>query len=329
METALFILTITLILGAEFINGWTDAPNAIATVISTRALTPRKAILMAAGLNVVGAFSGTAVATTIGREIVEPEALNLATLSGAMLAVILWGLLAWKLGLPTSKSHALIAGLSGAALAEAGPSVLIWEGWSKVLIGLLIFTFIGALLGWAIASVIERKMADASPAKARRHFARLQIFSAGFMAFSHGSNDGRKFMGMFSLALLLGGILPSSSVPFWVIVICALTMGIGTSIGGMRIIRTMGFKIVHLETYQGFSAESAAASTIVLASFLGIPVSTTHTIGMSIVGVGYAHRPNALRLRIMGHILTAWVLTFPVCGLLAFSIVYLTNWFIH
>lgn len=323
----LFFFTIALILGAEFINGWTDAPNAIATVISTRALTPRTAIVMASVLNIVGAFSGTAVATTIGRDIVQPEALTLLTLSGAMLAVVSWGLLAWKLGLPTSKSHALIAGLTGAALAEAGPSVLVWEGWSKVLMGLLIFTFIGALLGWAIASVIEHKMANASPALARRRFARLQIFSAAFMAFSHGSNDGQKFMGIFSLALLLGGVLPSFSVPFWVIFICAVTMGLGTSIGGMRIIRTMGYKIVHLETYQGFSAETSAASTIVLASLLGIPVSTTHTIGMAIVGVGYAHRPKSLRLRIITHIITAWVLTFPVCGLFAYGVVTVMNWF--
>ncbi len=321
----LFIFTIVLILGAEFINGWTDAPNAIATVISTRALSPRTAILMASTLNIVGAFSGTAVATTIGREIVEPEALNLLTLSGAMMAVISWGLFAWKMGLPTSKSHALIAGLTGAALAQAGPSVLIWEGWSKVLMGLLIFTFVGALLGWGIATMIERAMANASPALARRYFARLQIFSAAFMSFSHGSNDGQKFMGIFSLALLLGGVLPSFSVPFWVIVTCALTMGLGTSIGGMRIIRTMGFKIVHLETYQGFSAETSAASTIVLASWLGIPVSTTHTIGMAIVGVGYAHRPNSLRLRIISHILMAWVLTFPICGLLAYGLVSVMN----
>ena len=187
METLLLGITITLILAAEFINGWTDAPNAIATVISTRALTPRVAILMASVLNVAGAFSGTAVATTIGRDIVEPDALTLASLSAAMIAVILWGLLAWRLGMPTSKSHALIAGLTGAALATTGPSALIWSGWSKVLVGLLIFTLIGALLGWGIARLIERFMADSSPSQSRRHFARLQIFSAAFMAFSHGS----------------------------------------------------------------------------------------------------------------------------------------------
>ncbi len=254
METLLLGITITLILAAEFINGWTDAPNAIATVISTRALTPRVAILDGLGAQCRRGFLRHGGCYNDRTRYRRTRRINPCVPQCCDDRSDFWRLLAWRLGMPTSKSHALIAGLTGAALATTGPSALIWSGWSKYLVGLLIFTLIGALLGWGIARLIERFMADSSPSQSRRHFARLQIFSAAFMAFSHGSNDGQKFMGIFSLALLLGGIMPSFSVPFWVILACALTMGLGTSIGGMRIIRTMGYKIVHLETYQGFSA---------------------------------------------------------------------------
>lgn len=319
MEPLLAIIIILILIG-EIINGWTDAPNAVATVISTRAMTPRVAIFSATVFNIAGAFSGTAVATTIGTGIVRPEAVNLVTMGAAMLALIIWGLAAWSFGLPVSKSHALISGLSGAAVAAAGPSVLIWEGWEKVLIGLVFSTLLGAFSGWLIAKAIQIFFPDTRPSQSRDYFRKLQIISAASVAFSHGSNDGQKFMGAFSLALLLGGVISTFHVPYWVVIICALTMGIGTSIGGMRIVKTLGVKLLHLETYQGFSAETAAASTILVASHFGIPLSTTHTIGTAIAGVGVAKHRKLLRWGVFTHIVYAWLLTFPICFLLAYVI---------
>ncbi|MDO8600657.1 MAG: inorganic phosphate transporter [bacterium] len=315
-------LVLLLILAAEFVNGWTDAPNAIATVVSTRTLSPRTAIALATVLNIAGAFAGTAVAATIGKGIIRPEAINLATVGAAMIAIIFWSICAWHFGIPTSESHALIAGLSGAGLAVAGPSVLLWNGWSKVLWGLLFSTFLGSAAGWLIAKTVQIFFAEKNPSKSRRMFGWLQICSSSLMAFSHGSNDGQKFIGAFSLALLLGGATSSFSVPWWVIFLCAIVMGLGTSVGGMRIIKTMGFKMVPLVTYQGFSAEAGAAGTILLASHLGIPLSTTHTINTSIIGVGVARRKSAVRWRVVSHIVYAWLLTFPVCGLIAFLVAY-------
>lgn len=311
------LLVLLLVLAAEFVNGWTDAPNAIATVISTRVLSPFQALIMATALNIVGTMSGTAVAATIGKGIVRPEAINLSTVAAAMVGIIFWSTLAWYYGLPTSESHALVAGLTGAGLAAAGPSALLWEGWSKVLIGILFSTFLGFLGGLLIMGVLYRLLADSLPGTVRRSFGRLQIFSAAFMAFSHGSNDGQKFIGTFSLALLLGGLLPEFRIPLWVILLCALTMGVGTAIGGWRIVRTMGLRITKLEPVQGFAAETGAALTIELASRLGIPLSTTHTINTAIMGVGATRRFSAVRWGVTVEIVAAWILTFPVCGLIA------------
>lgn len=319
MHEGLFLLCVlALVLMAELVNGWTDAPNAIATVVSTRTLPVRTAIILATCLNIVGAFTGTAVAATIGEGIVKTEALDLLTLSAALVSIISWGVFAWRFGLPTSKSHALIAGLTGAGLAVGGPSALIWSGWLKVLLGLFFSVFLGAAGGWFVAKVIQFFFKDSSPGLCRKNFARLQILSASCMALSHGSNDGQKFIGVFSLALLLGGVSESFHVPFWVIVICAVVMGIGTSIGGLRIIKTMGYKMLKLETYQGFSAEMSAASTIIFASSLGVPLSTTHTIGTAIMGVGMARRAKSVRWQTVLRIIYAWLLTFPICGAVSF-----------
>ena len=323
MEQLLLVFVLFLILAAEFVNGWTDAPNAIATVVSTRTLTPRQAVILATLLNTAGAFAGTAVASTIGKGIIKTSALNLTTVAAAMTAIIFWSVIAWRYGIPTSESHALIAGLSGAGLAAGGPSALLWDGWSKVLVGLLFSTFLGTAGGWIIAKTIQKIFCRFTPGFCRKSFGKAQIISSAFMAFSHGSNDGQKFIGAFTLALLLGGTIDKFSVPFWVIILCATTMGIGTSIGGMRIIKTMGLKMVKLETYQGFSAETSSASTIILASFLGIPLSTTHTINTSIIGVGVAKRRSAVRWKVVLRIVYAWLLTFPICGAMAFLTTYL------
>jgi len=316
MESA-FVFVLLLVLAAEFVNGWTDAPNSIATVVSTRVLSPFQALGMASVLNVLGAMSGTAVAATIGKGMVKPEAINIATVAAAMIAIVLWSTVAWYYGLPTSESHALIAGLSGAGLATAGPSVLLWDGWQKVLLGLLFSTFLGFLGGLAITVAIYWTFRRWRPGPVRGLFGRLQILSAAFMAFSHGSNDGQKFIGAFTLTLVLGGALPTFDVPLWVIFLCAGTMGIGTAIGGWRIVKTMGLGLTKLDPVHGFAAETAAATTIELATRLGVPLSTTHTINTSIMGVGSTRRLSAVRWGVGAEIVTAWILTFPVCGLIA------------
>jgi PiT family inorganic phosphate transporter len=314
------LIVLGLVLAAEFVNGWTDAPNAIATVVSTRVLSPTRALLLATLLNIVGTMSGTAVAATIGTGIVRPEVINVYTVGAAMVGIVFWSTLAWYYGLPTSESHALIAGLTGAGLATAGPQALLWAGWKKVLIGLGFSTFLGFFGGLVLMTVIYRLWARASPATVRRLFGKLQMLSAGFMAFSHGSNDGQKFIGAFTLVLLLGGLIPTFHVELWVILLCAVTMGLGTSIGGWRIVRTMGLRLTKLEPVHGFAAETGAAGTIVLASSLGIPLSTTHTITTSIMGVGATRRFSAVRWGVSRDIVTAWVLTFPVCGAIAWAV---------
>jgi inorganic phosphate transporter, PiT family len=310
------LLVLGLILAAEFVNGWTDAPNAIATVVSTRVLSPYQALIMATVLNAVGAMSGTAVAATIGKDIVKPDTINMMTVGAAMVGIIFWSTLAWYYGMPTSESHALIAGLTGAALATAGPESLVATGWNKVLIGLLFSTFLGFFGGLLLMALLYRILAHRRPGTVRKVFGRLQILSAAFMAFSHGSNDGQKFIGVFTLSLLLGGIIPEFKVPIWVIILCAATMGVGTAVGGWRIVKTMGLKLTKLEPVHGFAAETAAALTIELATRLGIPLSTTHTINTSIIGVGATRRLSAVRWGVTLEIVSAWILTFPICGII-------------
>ena len=313
-HSLLLFFVLGLILVAEFVNGWTDSPNAIATVVSTRVLSPYQALIMATILNALGAMSGTAVAATIGKDIVSADVINLTTVGAAMVGIIFWSTLAWYYGLPTSESHALIAGLTGAGLATAGPSSLVWAGWSKVLIGLLFSSFLGFFGGLFIMTMLYRALANSRPGSVRKTFGRLQIISAGFMAFSHGSNDGQKFIGVFTLALLLGGIVPSFRVPIWVIILCAVTMGVGTAVGGWRIVKTMGLRLTKLQPVHGFAAETAAALTIELATRLGIPLSTTHTINTAIIGVGATRRFSAVRWGVTFDIVAAWILTFPICG---------------
>jgi PiT family inorganic phosphate transporter len=310
----LLILVLGLILAAEFVNGWTDSPNAIATVVSTRVLSPYQAVIMATVLNAIGAMSGTAVAATIGKDIVRPDVINLITVGAAMVGIIFWSTIAWYFGMPTSESHALIAGLTGAGLATAGPESLVAAGWNKVLIGLLFSTFLGFFGGLFLMNALYRGLAHTRPGTVRRTFGHLQILSAAFMAFSHGSNDGQKFIGVFTLSLLLGGIIPEFQVPLWVILVCAVTMGVGTAIGGWRIVKTMGLRLTKLEPVHGFAAETGAAMTIELATRLGIPLSTTHTINTAIIGVGATRRLSAVRWGVTLEIVTAWILTFPICA---------------
>ena len=308
------LAVLLLILGAEFVNGWTDAPNAIATVVGTRSLSPRAAMAMAAVFNLIGVMSGTAVATTIGTGIIDPRAVSLTTVGGAMVGIIIWSSVAARWGIPTSESHALVAGLAGGGMASAGPSVLVWAGWKKVLLGLALSSFLGFGAGLCIMIAVYWLFRRAAPGKVRGLLRWLQISSSAFMAFSHGSNDGQKFIGAFALALLLGGELPQFHVPIWVVLICALVMALGTSIGGWKIIKTLGRKVTTLKTHQGFAAELAAAGTITMASAFGIPLSTTHTISTSIMGVGAVRRIRAVHWGVTRELAVAWLLTFPICA---------------
>jgi PiT family inorganic phosphate transporter len=317
-------IVLLIVLAAEFTNGLTDAPNAIATVVSTRVLSPLHAVVMAALLNVAGVLvTGTAVAATIGKDIVKPEVIGLHTVGAAVLTVVIWSTVTWRFGLPTSETHELVAGLAGAGLATAGPSVLLWEGWEKVLIGLGLSTLLGFFAGFTLMLAIYWLFRNAKRTFVNPLFSRLQILSAAFMAFSHGSNDGQKFMGTFSLALFLGGMLPQFQVPLWVVLVCGLVMGMGTLFGGWRIIKTMGFGVTRLEPVNGFAAESSASLAILWASFLGIPLSTTHTINTAIMGVGATRRLSAVRWGVTIEIVLTWLLTFPVCGVLGFLLAWL------
>jgi PiT family inorganic phosphate transporter len=314
-----------LILAAEFVNGWTDAPNAIATVVSTRVLRPHHAVWMAAILNAAGAFAGTAVAVTIGKGILRTDAIDIHTVAGAMVAIVIWSTVAWYYALPTSESHGLIAGLAGAGLATAGPSVLLWDAWSKVVIGLFFSTVLGFLGAISLMTLILHVCQRWHPSQVRRIFGKLQVLSAALMAFGHGSNDGQKFIGVFALALVLGRVLPDFAVPGWVIVVCAVTMRVGTAAGGWRIISTMG-RLTNLEAVHGFVAETAAGLTIQGAAIIGIPLSTTHTISSAIMGVGAVRRLSAVRWALARTVVVGWILTFPICGLIAYVTTLLLRW---
>ena len=314
------LLVCGLVLGAEFVNGWTDAPNAIATLIATRVMTPGQAIAMAVVMNVLGTLSGTAVAETIGKGIVDASAINLLTISAALIGIIVWGAVAAQFGIPTSESHALVAGLSGAALATAGPDALRWSGWSKVLIGVVSALVCGALLSWLLARAVIALAGRRHPRWAKRFFDRAQILTGMGMAFAHGMNDGQKFIGVFTLGLMMGGVLPAFEIPRWVVFVCALTMGIGTSVGGQAIIATLGEKIAKIEGWQGFSALAGAATTIVSLSAFGIPLSTTHTIVAAVTGAGAARSPAVVRWVYPRRIAYASAITFPLCGAIAYVV---------
>jgi PiT family inorganic phosphate transporter len=320
------VIALCAVLAAEFVNGWTDAPNAIATVVSTGVMTPKTAIAMAVIMNVIGATAGTAVAATVGKGIVESTALTVPAITGAMIAIIFWGSLAAKIGMPVSKSHALLAGLAGAGFAGGGLDALQWNGWQKVGIGMVSSICLGLLGAWLLARLIIRSCSNLPAARARKAFDRLQMVSAAFMAFTHGLNDGQKFIGVFTLTLLAGGVIEEFHIYEWVIIVCALTMGLGTAFGGWRIIETVGSKMTRIVSWQGFAAETSASLTILGASAYGIPLSTTHTITSSIVGASAGKRTSDVRWGVLRRIVTAWVLTFPSCAIIAFLAATIANY---
>jgi inorganic phosphate transporter, PiT family len=314
------VVTFIAILGFEAVNGWTDAPNAVATVVSTRVLPPIPAVAMAALFNLLGALSGTAVAATIGKGIVDINQINLETIVAACAAVIVWSTFAWYFGLPTSKTHEILAGLAGAAVATTGGfGVLEYSGWEKVFTGLGAAVVFGALGGVILMFLLTWLLRRASPAFVQRTFGFLQLGSAAFMAWSHGTADGQKAMGVMAMALAIH-YHRAFEVPIWVIFLAATTMGLSTGLGGYRIIKTLGMRLTHLQPVHGFAAETAAAMTITVSARFGIPLSTTHTIGSAIMGVGATRRFSAVRWGIAQEILAAWIITFPVCFALGYVI---------
>jgi PiT family inorganic phosphate transporter len=325
VNTALLILVLVVVtaLVFDYINGFHDAANAVATVVSTGVLPLRTAILLAALLNFAGALTGTAVAATIGKGLVEPGAVTQVVVLSALLGAILWNLVTWYFGIPSSSSHALVGGLVGSALAHAGGRSIRSDGLIKVVESLVVSPLVGFGIGFVLMVVILWVCRGMSPSRVSRTFRRLQVASAGFMALSHGSNDAQKTMGIIamSLALYSGGSDAAAHfhVPPWVMVACAAAMGAGTMAGGVRIIKTMGTKIIDLKPVHGFAAETSAAVTILAASHLGMPVSTTHVISGAIMGVGASERVSAVRWGVTARIAWAWVLTIPVSAAVAWG----------
>ncbi len=316
----LLLCVIALALVFDFINGFHDTANAIATSVSTRVLTPKVAVFMAAILNMVGALSGTAVAKTVGVGLVQAVSITQVTIISALIAAIVWDLITWYLGLPTSSSHAILSGVVGAAIATSGFSVIITKGVYKVLIGLFLSPLIGFILSIFLMYFLMWFFKKSTPTLVSNLFGRLQILSAAYMAFSHGSNDAQKTMGIITMALVSYYHLPDFHVPVWVIILCATAMAFGTAAGGWRIIKTLGVKLVQLRPIHGFAAETAAATVIEVASRVGLPLSTTHVISSTIMGVGASKRFSAVRWGIGKNIVLAWVLTLPACLILAWII---------
>ncbi|TMB84239.1 MAG: inorganic phosphate transporter [Chloroflexi bacterium] len=328
-DPALFMLMLIVAIGLifDFINGFHDTANAIATSVATRVLKPGTAVLMAGVLNVLGALTGTAVATTIGKGIVPPTVTTQLLVIAALLSAIVWDLVTWRFGIPSSSSHALIFSIVGAGVAAAGWQSIEFGGLTKTFQGLVFSPLLGFLGAFLLMLLLLWILARMRPQLVTRIFGRLQILSAAWLAFSHGGNDAQKTMGVITMALAsyYGWTGSQWGVPLWVILAAATSMGLGTAVGGWRIVRTVGFKVVELRPINGFAAETAAAAIIEVASRLGIPVSTTHVISSAILGVGATKRLSAVRWGIAGHIVVAWVVTIPACIALGWAIYYLLH----
>ena len=315
--TLILLVVLGLAIAFDYINGFHDTANAIATSVSTRALKPGWAIAMSATANFVGALTGTAVAETVGSGLVDirPDVDGQVVIAAALVGAIFWNLLTWRLGIPSSSSHALIGGLLGAALAASGFGAWQMDGIvEKVIVPLFGSPIIGFLLGLTLMIVIFNIFRRSHPVRLNGVFRRLQVVSAGYMAFSHGSNDAQKTMGIMTLALVTAGVIDSFEVPLWVILTAATAISLGTAAGGWRIIKTMGTKVVKLDPVHGFAAETTAATIIFGATQLGMPVSTTHVISSAIMGVGSSDRLKTVRWGVARSIVVAWILTLPASG---------------
>ena len=324
----LLFIAVILTLGVILVNGWTDAPNAIATCVVTRCMPPKAAILMAAVFNFLGVFVMTMVNATVAETITkmvnfgdDPD-IAIIALSAALFAIVLWATLAWVFGIPTSESHALIAGLTGSAIAINNSFAGVNGGeWVKVIYGIFISVILGFGLGWIVCKIVTMLFYNADRPKTEPFFRGAQIVGAASMAFMHGAQDGQKFMGVILLCVYMshGQALPSDiNIPVWLMVVCSVVMALGTAMGGKKIIKSVGMDMVKIEKYQGFSADMAAAISLLFCSVFSLPVSTTHAKTTSIMGVGDVKRVSAINFGVVKEMVLTWVLTFPGCGLVGF-----------
>ena len=331
-NTVLFIAFV-LTLGGRLVNGWTDAPNAIATCVVTRCMPAKSAILMAALFNFLGVFIMTKISNEVAVTITSMVNFGdssgrtvIIVLCAAMLAIVIWATLAWVFGIPTSESHALIAGLTGGAMALNGFEAIVWSQWLKVIYGIVISVVLGFGLAWLICKLVTRIFYNADRPKTEPFFRGAQIVGSAAMAFMHGAQDGQKFMGIILLCVFTlssSGTVASGSefiIPTWLMILCSVVMGAGTAMGGKKIIKSVGMDMVKLEKYQGFSADIASAIALVFCSVFGLPVSTTHVKTTSIMGVGAVKRVSAINFGVVKEMVLTWILTFPGCGLLAFLV---------
>src|SRR3972149_6079973 len=313
-ELVLIVIIIALIF--DFLNGFHDSANSIATIVSTQVLSPYKAVMFAAFFNFIAAFAfGDAIAKTIGKGLVHLDHIDVYVIMGGLIGAIFWNLITWYYGIPVSSSHALIGGYGGAAVMKLGWSVIIVSGYLKVVLFIVIAPVMGLVLGYINMLITSWIVRNKKPRKVDKVFRRLQLVSAGFYSFGHGSNDAQKTMGIIVGVLIAGGYQDSFYVPVWVIMSCPAAIALGTMFGGWRIVKTMGMKITKLRPIGGFCAEFAGATTLLMTALFGIPVSTTHTITGSIVGVGSVNRLSAVRWGVAGKIVWAWILTIPLSAL--------------
>jgi PiT family inorganic phosphate transporter len=330
---AVLAVIIFLAIGFGMVNGFNDAANAIATAVGTRAISPRGAISIAAVLNFGGAATGLAVAHTIGKGILVPEAITFATIIAALAAIIIWGTLATYMGLPISLHHGFIAGLAAAGMAVSGVGAVVWGVMGRIMAAVFIAPTLGFIGGYVLMDILYWIFHRTSPASVGSLFGHLQIASAAFMAYSHGKNDGQMPIGVITMALVIFYHDPTlwdrlsllNADTWWIIVVSAVAISTGTAIGGWRVIRTLGLRMTNLRQIHGFAATSSAATVVEVASHFGIPVSTTHCISASVMGVGSTTRFSAVRWGIAGNIVAAWILTFPICGALG----YFFSWLLH
>ena len=328
----LLFVAVSLTLGVILVNGWTDAPNAIATCVVTRCMPPKAAILMAAVFNFLGVFVMTQISDEVAVTITKMVNFGnnsgetiIIVLCAAMLSIVIWATAAWVFGIPTSESHALIAGLTGGAMALEGFGAIVWNQWLKVIYGIFISVTLGFGFAWLICKIVTMIFYKANRPKTEPFFRFAQIFGAAGMAFMHGAQDGQKFMGIILLCVATlqatgGGAGTTFVIPTWLMILCSLIMGAGTAMGGKKIIKSVGMDMVKLEKYQGFSADIASSLALVFCSVFGLPVSTTHVKTTSIMGVGAVKRVSAINFGVVKEMVLTWILTFPGCGLLSFLV---------
>ncbi|MBC1483089.1 inorganic phosphate transporter [Listeria sp. FSL L7-1485] len=329
----MFLITLVIVLAAlafDLINGFHDTANAIATSVSTKALKPRHAIILAAVMNFVGAVSFTGVAKTITKDIVDPFSLDHGELVilAALLSAIAWNLITWYFGIPSSSSHALIGSIAGAAIASAGFAALEYGGFSKIIIGLLVSPVLAFVVGYTIYSLFKIFLKNLNLATTNRRFRMLQVGTAALQSYTHGTNDAQKSMGIITMALIAGGFQTTDDVQLWVQVSCAIAMAVGTSIGGWKIIKTVGGKIMKIKPVNGVAADLSSVIIIFGATFIHLPVSTTHVISSSILGVGTAHRVKGVKWDTAQRMIITWVITLPISATIAALIFYVLNFFL-